>query len=233
VQTRLRYADYYNLTSTFDELYERSKTGENFTRLYDLITSRENILLAYRNIKRNSGAKTPGIDGKTISYLKNLKDEQIVGLVRNKLISYKPDKVRRKMIPKPNEEFRPLGIPTIEDRLIQQCFKQILEPITEARFYNHSYGFRPMRSTHHALARVQYLINKGKLHYVVDIDIKGFFDNINHTKLMKQLWNIGIRDRKVLAIISKMLKAEIQGEGTLQKECLKVVYYLHSFPMSS
>ena len=217
MQTRLRYADYYNLTSTFDELYERSKTGKNFTRLYDLITSRENILLAYRNIKRNSGAKTPGTDGKTISYLKNLKDEQIVGLVRNKLISYKPDKVRRKMIPKPNEEFRPLGIPTIEDRLIQQCFKQILEPITEARFYNHSYGFRPMRSTHHALARVQYLINKGKLHYVVDIDIKGFFDNINHTKLMKQLWNIGIRDRKVLAIISKMLKAEIQREGTSTK----------------
>lgn len=115
MQIRLQYADYYNLTSTFDELYERSKTGKNFTRLYDLITSRENILLAYRNIKRNSGAKTPGIDGKTISYLKNLKDEQIVGLVRNKLISYKPDKVRRKMIPKPNEEFRPLGIPTIED----------------------------------------------------------------------------------------------------------------------
>ena len=212
MQTRLRYADYYNLTSTFDGLYQRSKTGENFTRLYDLIISRENILLAYRNIKRNSGAKTSGTDGKTISYLENLKDEQIVGLVRDKLTSYKPDKVRRKMIPKPNEEFRPLGIPTITDRLIQQCFKQILEPITEARFYNHSYGFRPLRSTHHALARVQYLINKGKLHYVVDIDIKGFFDNINHTRLMKQLWNIGIRDRKVLAIIGKMLKAEIQGE---------------------
>lgn len=74
-----------------------------------------------------------------------------------------------------------------------------------------------MRSTHHALARVQYLINKGKLHYVVDIDIKGFFDNINHTRLMKQLWNIGIRDKKALAIISKMLKAEIQGEGVPTK----------------
>ncbi|EJQ38316.1 hypothetical protein IEE_05088 [Bacillus cereus BAG5X1-1] len=89
MQTRLRYADYYNLTSTFDELYQRSKTGENFTRLYDLIISRENILLAYRNIKRNSGAKTSGTDGKTISYLENLKDEQIVRLVRDKLISYR------------------------------------------------------------------------------------------------------------------------------------------------
>ncbi|SEI13491.1 group II intron reverse transcriptase/maturase [Halobacillus karajensis] len=213
MQTRIRYADYYNLTNTFDDLYERSKTNENFSRLYDLIISRENILLAYRNIKRNSGAKTSGTDGKTISYLQNLENEQIVRIVRDKLISYKPDKVKRKMIPKSNEEFRPLGIPTITDRLIQQCFKQILEPITEARFYNHSYGFRPMRNTHHALARVQYLINKGRLHYVVDIDIKGFFDNINHSRLMKQLWNIGVRDRKVLAIIGKMLKAEIQGEG--------------------
>ncbi|WP_340672923.1 hypothetical protein [Bacillus thuringiensis] len=108
MQTRLRYADYYNLTSTFDELYQRSKTGENFTRLYDLIISRENILLAYRNIKRNSGAKTSGTDGKTISYLENLKDEQIVRLVRDKLISYKPEKVRRKMIPKSNEDFSDL-----------------------------------------------------------------------------------------------------------------------------
>ena len=108
---------------------------------------------------------------------------------------------------------RPLGIPCILDRIIQQCFKQVLEPIAEAHFYNHSYGFRPLRSTHHAMARIQFLVNHSKLHYVVDIDIKGFFDNINHTLLIKQLWNLGIRDRKVIACISKMLKAEIDGEG--------------------
>lgn len=105
----------------------------------------------------------------------------------------------------------------MRDRLIQQMLKQILEPICEARFYNHSYGFRPNRSTHHAMSRCQSLINKNNLHYVVDIDIKGFFDNVNHTKLLKQMYNIGIKDKRVLAIISKMLKAPIMGIGTPQK----------------
>src|SRR5690625_1908068 len=142
-----------------------------------------------------------------------MKIKKIVSKIQRILLNYQPKKVRRVFIPKPNGDKRPLGIPSIMDRIIQQCFKQVLEPIAEAKFYNHSYGFRPLRSTHHAMARIQFLINQTKLHYVVDIDIKGFFDNINHTLLIKQLWNIGIQDRKVLKIISKMLKAEIDGEG--------------------
>jgi RNA-directed DNA polymerase len=106
-----------------------------------------------------------------------------------------------------------LTVPCIVERIIQQCFKQVLEPIAEAHFYKHSYGFRPLRSTHHAMARVQFLVNRAQMHYVVDIDILGFFDNVNHTLLLKQLWNMGIQDRKALACISKMLKAEIDGEG--------------------
>lgn len=105
----------------------------------------------------------------------------------------------------------------MEDRLIQQAIKQILEPICEAKFYKHSYGFRPNRSTHHALGRAANLINVGKCHFVVDIDIKGFFDNVNHNKLIRQLYTLGIRDKQILAVIKKMLRAEIEGEGKAKK----------------
>ena len=110
-----------------------------------------------------------------------------------------------------------LTVPCIWDRLIQQCIKQVLEPICEAKFHNHSYGFRPNRSCENVLARYQCLVNKIGLHYVIDIDIRGFFDNVNHGKLLKQLWTQGIRDKKVIKIISRMLKAEIKGIGVPMK----------------
>ena len=209
----LRYWDYYGMTETFTDLYDKATKQESFKYLYDFITSRENILLAYRTIKSNKGSKTAGTDGKTIKDIEKLSENELVTEIQNKLKNYRPKKVRRKLIEKDNGKWRPLGIPCILDRIIQQSFKQVLEPIAEAQFYKHSYGFRPLRSTHHAMARVQFLVNKASLHYVVDIDIKGFFDNINHTLLIKQLWNLGIQDKKVLACISKMLKAEIDGEG--------------------
>ncbi|WP_084423343.1 reverse transcriptase domain-containing protein [Cohnella thermotolerans] len=214
----LRYWEYYGLTETFDKLYEQSKTGKKFDRIYDLITSRENILLAFRTIKSNKGSVTPGTDGVTIEDIKRIPQDTLVGLIQKQLANYRPRKVRRVYIPKESGDGeRPLGIPCIMDRIIQQAFKQVLEPICEAKFYEHSYGFRPLRSTHHALARVQHLINHAELHYMVNIDIKGFFDNVNHTRLMKQLWNMGIQDRKVLRIISKMIKAPIEGEGIPDK----------------
>ncbi|WP_313427644.1 group II intron reverse transcriptase/maturase [Siminovitchia terrae] len=216
IQT-LRYWDYYGMTDCFTELFESSKQGKTHKNLYELIVSRKNILLAYRMIKSNKGSNTAGTDGKSIKYLKTLEDSQIVDLVRAKLKMYQPKLVRRVNIPKANGKMRPLGIPCILDRLIQQCFKQILEPIAEAKFHNHSYGFRPLRSTHHALARIQSLVNHSKLHFMVDIDIKGFFDNINHRTLIKQMWNLGIKDRRVLTLVQKMLKAPIQGEGVPYK----------------
>ncbi|MCG7378484.1 group II intron reverse transcriptase/maturase [Paenibacillus sp. ACRSA] len=209
----LRYWDYYDMTSTFTDLHEKALARKKFDNLYGLINSSQNILLAFRTIKSNKGSQTPGTDGKTIEDIKTLTEEDIVNHVRNKLLNYQPKKVRRVYIPKPNGKKRPLGIPSIVDRIIQQCFKQIIEPIAEAYFYKHSYGFRSVRSTHNALARVQHLINQVNLHYVVDVDIQGFFDNVNHTLLLKQIWNMGIRDKRVLRIISKMLKAEIEGEG--------------------
>lgn len=209
----LRYWDYYGMTELFTDLYNRAVNEETFLDLYDVITSRENILLAYRTMKSNKGSKTPGTDGKTIADIQKLTDDELVVEIQSTLQSYHPKKVRRKLIEKDNGKLRPLGIPCILDRIIQQCFKQVFEPIAEAQFYNHSYGFRPFRSTHHAMARLQFLVNHSQLHFVVDIDVLGFFDNVNHTLLIKQLWNMGIQDKRVLACIAKMLKSEIDGEG--------------------
>lgn len=213
----LRFNEYYDTQELYDGLYERSKKGKNFKFLIDDIMSRENILVAYRKIKSNKGSMTAGSNNKTIKDMSKFSSNDIVEYVRKRLNNYYPHKVTRVMIPKANGKLRPLGIPTIEDRIIQQCIKQVLEPICEAKFYNYSFGFRPNRSTTHAVARCYHLMQRNNLHYVVDIDIKGFFDNVNHGKLLKQMWNIGIRDKSLISIISKMLKAEIIDEGIPDK----------------
>ncbi|WP_392486710.1 group II intron reverse transcriptase/maturase [Haloimpatiens sp. FM7315] len=183
----------------------------------DYVTNENNILLAYRNIKNNKGSKTVGTDNKNIEHLKNLRKDEFIELIQNKFANYIPKSVRREEIPKHDGRLRPLGIPCIDDRIIQQCIKQVLEPICEAKFHKHSYGFRPNRSTSHAVARCMHLMNRSKLHYVVDIDIKGFFDNVNHSKLKKQLWKIGIRDKNLLSVLGKILKSEIEGVGVPEK----------------
>jgi RNA-directed DNA polymerase len=212
-----RHTEYYNISNEFDRLYKLSTKQYKFTKLYDLIFSSKNIRLAYRNIKRNKGSKTPGIDKIHIGHLQGKTLIKFLGQINKMAENFKPSKVRRVWIPKPNGKKRPLGIPTLKDRLFQQCIKQILEPICEAGFHKHSYGFRPCRSSKHALARASHLINIGKLHYVVDIDIKDFFDNINQGKLLKQFWTLGIRDKRILSILSKILKAEVIGEGIPSK----------------
>ena len=216
-RSRLRFNEYYDIQTEFDRLYALSKNNQPFTNLMELILDRRNILLAYRTIKTNTGSGTAGVNGKTIEDWKVENQENYVEYVQNRLINYMPHAVRRVEIPKNNGGIRPLGIPTIEDRLIQQSIKQIIEPIAEAKFHNHSYGFRPNRGARDAIARLNSLVNKGQIFYVVDIDIKGFFDNVNHGKLLKQLWNLGIQDKNLLSIISKMLKAEIQNIGIPEK----------------
>jgi len=215
---KLRYNEYYDMQHIYDELYAQSKNGNNFYKLLEIIGSEQNICLAYRNLKTNSGSKTAGTDGLTIDDIKHLGDEDIIMKVRSSLDNYQPKSVRRVFIPKSgSDKMRPLGIPCIWDRLVQQCILQVLEPICEPKFHNHSYGFRANRSAHHALGRVTSLINISKYHYCVDVDIKGFFDNVNHGKLLKQIWTLGIRDKRLICIISKMLKAEIDGEGVPEK----------------
>ncbi|AQQ55334.1 group II intron reverse transcriptase/maturase [Planococcus lenghuensis] len=212
-KAKLRHVEYFSLQPTLDELYSRSQNGNNFYNLIELMKSEENIRLAYRNIKKNKGSMTAGTDGQTITDIKNLSVEEVVSQVQSMFEWYKPQSVRRVFIPKPNGDKRPLGIPTIWDRIFQQCILQILEPICEAKFHKHNYGFRPNRSTHDAIARMNTLINKGNKYYCVDIDIKGFFDNVNHEKLLKQIWTLGIKDKALISIISRLLKAEIEGEG--------------------
>jgi len=209
----LRNNEYYNFQEVQDNLYKESKNGKKFKNLMELITDDRNILLAYRNIKRNKGSNTEGTNFKNILDLAEIEPKFLIKYVRDRLIDYKPGPVMRVEIPRPDGRKRPLGIPCIEDRLIQQCIKQVLEPICEAKFHNHNYGFRPNRSTHNAIGRMMMLANRNRLHYVVDIDIKGFFDNVNHGKLLKQMWTLGIQDKSLICIISKMLKAEIQGIG--------------------
>lgn len=213
----LRHNEYYDLQNTFDELYAQSKNGDSFNKLLSIIVSRENVLLAYRNIKKNKGSKTSGVNSTDIIAIGEKEPDKLVEYVLNRLQNFKPHPVKRVEIDKENGKKRPLGIPTIEDRLIQQCIKQVLEPICEGKFHKHSYGFRSNRSTHHAYARMAFLINRSGFRYVVDIDIKGFFDNVNHGKLLKQMWSLGIRDKQLLCIISKMLKAEIYKIGIPNK----------------
>ena len=208
---RVRNSKYYDLVDVRDDLYAKSKNGDNFYKLMDIIGTRENILMAYRNIKKNGGSSTPGTDGKDITYLGNMTEEQYLKTIRAKLEWYVPKPVKRVEIPKAGDptKTRPLGIPCIVDRIVQQCFKQVLEPILEAKFYDYSFGFRPLRSAENAYATCGHIINFSILHFVVDVDIKGFFDNVNHDKLIKQLWHLGIRDKKCLSIIKQMLKAPI------------------------
>ena len=207
--TRLRHNEYYSMQKTFDKLYAGSKQGKVFENLMELITRPENIKLAYRNIKRNKGSNTEGTDECTIEDIKTLITENYVEMVQRKLKHYQPKPVRRVEIPKPNGKMRPLGIPTIIDRLVQQCILQVLEPICEAKFHERNNGFRPNRSTENAIAQCYKMIQQQNLHFVVDIDIKGFFDNVNHNKLIRQIWTMGIRDKQLICIIKAMLKAPI------------------------
>ena len=206
---KLRHNEYYCLQETFDNLYADSQQGKVFNKLMEIISSPENIRLAYRNIKRNNGSKTYGMDKCTIEDIKSIPTDKYVEIVQRKLNYYQPKPVRRVEIPKPNGKTRPLGIPAIVDRLVQQCILQVLEPICEAKFHERNNGFRPNRSAENAIAQCCKMIQVQKLHFVVDIDIKGFFDNVNHNKLINQIWTMGIRDKKLICIIKSMLKAPI------------------------
>ena len=213
-QGKIRNSEYYGMESIFDTLYAESRNGKTFNHLMAIIESEENIKLAYRTIKRNHGSKTPGVDKKTIRNLAKLSEDEYVRLVKKKFSNYHPRPVRREEIPKDNGKTRPLGIPAISDRIVQQCILQVMEPICEAKFSENSNGFRPNRSAETAIAQCCRLIQVQHLYHVVDLDIKGFFDNINHTKLIRQIWSLGIRDKKLLCIIKQMQRNNLHDVDT-------------------
>ena len=150
----LRNNEYFDMQNVFDKLYQQSRKGKRFANLLDIITAENNILLAYRNIKSNKGSRTSGVDKRNISSINNTDVSALVEKVQSMFQNYRPQKVKRVEIPKSDGSgrVRPLGIPTIRDRLIQQCILQVLEPICEAKFSDNSYGFRPNRSCENAIS---------------------------------------------------------------------------------
>ena len=178
--------------------------------LLEQVVARDNMLAAYERVCANKGA--PGIDHRSVHDLKGYLQEHW-GRIKEELLtgSYKPFPVLRVEIPKPDGGVRPLGIPTVVDRLIQQALHQVLSPIFELEFSNHSYGFRPGRSAHHAVKAVQYYQQDG-YKYVVDMDLKSFFDEVNHDILMGLLRR-RITDVRVLKLIRNYLQAGIMIGG--------------------
>ena len=198
-------------------LYQCAKANpkRKFHALYDKIYRPDILKSAWLKVKENKGSA--GIDGITIDKVVNeIGESRFLNDLYKKLKTetYRPSPVKRVWIPKANsEKMRPLGIPTIEDRVVQQATKMILEPIFETTFKDTSYGFRRGRSAHQAMKAIRKASKKA--YWVVDIDIKGYFDNINHRKLML-LVEQKISDKRVLKLIRNWLKAGVMEEGNLE-----------------
>ena len=183
----------------------KEKPKEQFTSLYHLL-NKEMLLECHAGLDAN---KASGIDQVTkAEYERNI-EENINSLVeRLKRKGYRPQPVRRTYIPKDEKSMRPLGILAYEDKMVQQGLNKLLQAIYEQDFVDHSYGFRPGRSCHDALKEVNRIIEKGKISYVVDADIKGFFTNVDHEWLMKFI-ELRIGDPNIKKLIVKFLKAGI------------------------
>lgn len=182
------------------------------TRLMERCVDRSNMLSAWKRVKKNGGS--PGIDGKSI-------EETGKGLttqwprIREELLngSYQPKPVRKVEIPKPDGGMRQLGIPTVLDRLIQQCILQILQPQWDPTFHPNSYGFRPGKSAHQAICQAQQYVQEGHK-YVVDVDLEKFFDRVNHDILMDRVMK-RVKDERLVKLIRRYLQAGIMDHGVV------------------
>ena len=183
------------------------------------ILSKENMAEAWKRVKANQG--TPGVDGISIEQFPE-HTRPLWNQIRQSLLTgrYQPSPVRRVEIPKANGGTRPLGIPTVLDRLIQQAIAQILSPIFDPAFSESSFGFRPGRSAHHAVYKVREYIREG-YRTAVDVDLSKFFDTVHHDVLMRRVAE-KISDKRVLRLIGKYLRAGVMVQGRLQETPLGV-----------
>ena len=182
-------------------------------KLIEKILSKENLQIAIKKVKQNKGA--PGIDKMTVHEVEdwfNQYQEDVISKIMNK--QYRPMPVKRVYIPKPNGKERPLGIPTVVDRVIQQAMLQVLTEIYEPIFSDHSFGFRPRRSSHMALEEVLRYLNEG-YEWIVDLDIEKFFDTVNHDKLISILRE-NVNDSTTLHLIRAYLRAGVLDKGLVK-----------------
>jgi len=182
--------------------------------LYDKVFALRNLERAWERVRANRGAG--GVDRETIAVFEANKGQHLAELYRLlKEKRYKPYPLRRVWIPKPNGEQRPLGIPTIRDRVVQQALLNTLEPIFENLFHANSYGFRRGRSTHDAITHVCRTLGEGKT-WVVDIDLRHYFDTVNHELLLDAV-NEEVSDGSVLRLIRMFLEAGVMEKGVVQR----------------
>ena len=182
-------------------------------KLIEKILSKENLQIAIKKVKQNKGA--PGIDKMTVHEFEdwfNQYQEDVISKIMNK--QYRPMPVKRVYIPKPNGKERPLGIPTVVDRVIQQAMLQVLTEIYEPIFSDHSFGFRPRRNAHMALEEVLRYLNEG-YEWIVDLDIEKFFDTVNHDKLISILRE-NVNDSITLHLIRAYLRAGVLDKGLVK-----------------
>ena len=175
--------------------------------LYDRLLQEKRLLRAFAKVKSNNGA--PGIDGQSVTDFAEHLPEEIAGLVRElKEKSYRPQPVRRVEIPKSDGSLRQLGIPAVRDRVVQQCLLEILQPIFDPEFHPSSYGYRPGRSAHQAIAKASLFIRRYRRRWVVDMDLSKCFDTLDHEQII-QSFRRRVTDGSVLGLLRLFLQSGI------------------------